>query len=298
MDLRYFEDLMTLVECRSFAHTAKLRGISASSLSRRIQNIERSFQIQLIDRTAYPTKLTPDGHVFYEKALDIWRRMQELQQASGHSLNAIRCTMPPSLAQHFFAHWLHGMQMVLGVLPVSVQTSSMHDAAMHLLHDNTDFWITYYHPMFALNIPQEYEYMVIGRETFAPYSLVDWHQGAMHPVINPQGEATPFLRYNVHSYFHRISNHLLEKHTAPLQTVHEATHAHILRSMLKEGMGMAFLPSFLVKHDETKIVRADTPDHTLSLDLEIRLYRSHQHSPYIAENITRIWCELAQKTTN
>ena len=78
MDTKWLEDFVSLAETRSFSRSAQLRHVTQSAFSRRIQSLEAWAGADLIDRSSYPTSLTPAGEVLHAKALDL---LQSLQSA-------------------------------------------------------------------------------------------------------------------------------------------------------------------------------------------------------------------------
>lgn len=75
--LTYF---IELVRHRSFSSAAAQLHISQPALSLQIQKLEEEFSYQLIDRTRKPLSLTPEGELFYEKALTIVQLVDDLNQ--------------------------------------------------------------------------------------------------------------------------------------------------------------------------------------------------------------------------
>ena len=71
MDTKWLEDFISLAETRSFSRSAELRHVTQPAFSRRIQSLEAWLGADLIDRTSYPTRLTPAGEVFYEQAMEM-----------------------------------------------------------------------------------------------------------------------------------------------------------------------------------------------------------------------------------
>lgn len=65
MELKWLEDFISLAETRSFSRSAELRHVTQPAFSRRIQSLEAWLGNELIDRSSYPTRLTPAGEVFY-----------------------------------------------------------------------------------------------------------------------------------------------------------------------------------------------------------------------------------------
>ncbi len=77
--LRYFEALATTL---NFTRAAERLHIAQPPLSRQIQQLEDELGVVLIDRSARPLKLTRAGAFFYEQAVQILGRVQELKAAT------------------------------------------------------------------------------------------------------------------------------------------------------------------------------------------------------------------------
>ncbi|MDE1148093.1 MAG: LysR family transcriptional regulator [Azospirillaceae bacterium] len=74
--LRYF---VTVARERSFTRAAACLNMAQPPLSRRIQEIEEEVGTRLIDRDARPLVLTPAGRLFYEQALQVLQRHNQMQ---------------------------------------------------------------------------------------------------------------------------------------------------------------------------------------------------------------------------
>jgi DNA-binding transcriptional LysR family regulator len=59
METKWLEDFVSLAETRSFSRSAQLRHVTQPAFSRRIQALEAWAGIDLVDRSSYPTRLTP-----------------------------------------------------------------------------------------------------------------------------------------------------------------------------------------------------------------------------------------------
>ena len=83
MDTKWLEDFVSLAETRSFSRSAQLRHVTQSAFSRRIQSLEAWAGVQLVDRSAYPTRLTPAGATFYGQAQEILLSLQSSRTQPG-----------------------------------------------------------------------------------------------------------------------------------------------------------------------------------------------------------------------
>jgi len=76
MDTKWLEDFVSLAETGSFSRSAQLRHVTQPAFSRRIQSLEAWAGAELVDRSAYPTRLTPAGASFYVQAQEILLSLQ------------------------------------------------------------------------------------------------------------------------------------------------------------------------------------------------------------------------------
>ncbi|WP_414064299.1 LysR family transcriptional regulator [Rahnella inusitata] len=68
MELKWFEDFLSVSHCYSFTRAASERNITQSALSRRIRQLEEWLGVVLFDRKTYPIRLTPEGEEFLHVA--------------------------------------------------------------------------------------------------------------------------------------------------------------------------------------------------------------------------------------
>ena len=80
MELRHLRYFIAVAEERSFNKAAERLYISQPPLSRQIKQLEEELGVVLIDRDQRPLKLTEAGIFFYEHALQIIRKSDNLQK--------------------------------------------------------------------------------------------------------------------------------------------------------------------------------------------------------------------------
>lgn len=300
MDTRYLEDLMILVDCGSFGRAAKLIGITQASLARRIQSLENSFNIELIDRSNYPTQLTEQGKDFYERAIDLLRKIESLQLQTSQKQSLLRFSMPHHLAIHFFPKWFYGIQTVLGSIPSQIESMNLHDGTSNLLQGDCDFWLTYCHPAFPLHVPANRDYISLGKEVFAPYVRANWKQAPLFELLGKSHKHSepkvPLLSYQASVYFKRVVEHALQKSKQSIELMFTSNTVESLKQWVLTGSGVAFLPQSAVQEflDNGELMRADTQED-FSCELDIRLYRSHKHLNNTADRAANLWCYLVNK---
>ena len=281
METKWFEDFVSLAETHSFSRSAQLRHVTQPAFSRRIQSLEAWAGIDLVDRSSYPTRLTPAGHTLHAQALDVLgvlqaaRNMMRSHKAAGNDM--IEFAVPHSLAFTFFPHWVTDLRKRFGAMKSRLIALNVHNAVTHLVEGGCDLLLAYHHPSQPLPLnPDRYEMISLGHETLAAYARADADGEPMFSLPTVAGQAVPFLSYAAGAYLGRLVEVITKLAPEPLQLepIYETDMAEGLKAMAIEGHGLAFLPASSVRKElkSRRLVRA-APVGVHELDMEIRLYR-------------------------
>jgi DNA-binding transcriptional LysR family regulator len=283
METKWLEDFVSLAETRSFSRSAQLRHVTQPAFSRRIQSLEAWAGADLVDRSSYPTKLTPAGETLYAQALDMLQALQNTRaMLRGHNSagqDFIEFAVPHTLAFTFFPAWVAGLREGFGAIKSRLIALNVHDAALRLVEGGCDVLITYHHPSQPLQLDAErYEMVVLGQEVIAPYAKAD---AEGRPVFSLPGTAVwplPYLGYAPGAYLGGITDWILKQAAVPvhLERVYETDMAEGLKVMALEGHGIAFLPQSAVRKElqSGALVAVSLPgDQPLSMTMEVRAYR-------------------------
>jgi DNA-binding transcriptional LysR family regulator len=281
METKWLEDFIALAETRSFSRAAQLRHVTQPAFSRRIQALELWTGIGLVDRSSYPTRLTPAGETFHGQALEIVAALQATRNLMRSHLVAgqdmIEFAVPHTLAFTFFPHWLSSLRPQFGALKTRLNAFNVHDAVLRLSEGGCDLLIAYHHPSQPLQLSAErYQMLSLGAETLAPYA----RPGADgRPLLRLPGEAgarLPFLSYAPDAYLARLVELILRQAggVPGLDVVYETDMAEGLKAMALEGHGLAFLPASSVRKElrARRLVRA-AEQGSYELTMEVRIYR-------------------------
>ena len=286
METKWLEDFVSLAETRSFSRSAQLRHVTQPAFSRRIQALEAWAGLDLVDRSSYPTRLTPAGETFHGQALEVLgslqatRNMMRGLQAGGADM--IEFAVPHTLAFTFFPTWLMDLRRRFGEMKSRLIALNVHDAVMRLTEGSCDLLVAYHHASQPLQLnPDRYEMLSLGQETLAPYAKAG-ADGKPLFRLNVDGDARiPFLGYASGAYMARLVDQILKATPAlpNLDTVYETDMAEGLKAMALEGHGVAFLPSSSVKRElrSRRLVSAaprnDDSGHVYEVTMEVRIYR-------------------------
>jgi DNA-binding transcriptional LysR family regulator len=280
MDTKWLEDFISLAETRSFSRSAQLRHVTQPAFSRRIQALEAWAGIDLVDRSSYPTRLTPAGETFHAQALEILGNLQATRNMMrGHQVagqDMVEFAVPHTLAFTFFPHWLMDLRKRLPTLKSRLIALNVHDAVMRMTEGNCDLLIAYHHPTQPLQLsPDRYEMLSLGTETLAPYAKAGPDGQPLFKLPGRPGQPVPFLSYASGAYMARLVEQIIKHAPNPphLDPVYETDMAEGLKAMALEGHGLAFLPASSVRKElkARRLVAAGASDYELTM--EVRIYR-------------------------
>lgn len=82
MDIRQLRYFVAVAETRNFTRAATRLHIAQPPLSRQIQQLEEELGVQLLLRNSRPLRLTEAGRSFYEQALQIISRLDQLRNTT------------------------------------------------------------------------------------------------------------------------------------------------------------------------------------------------------------------------
>ena len=304
METKWLEDFVSLAETRSFSRSAQLRHVTQPAFSRRIQALEAWVGVELVDRSAYPTRLTPAGQTFHAQALEVLdslqaaRNMMRAHQPAGQ--DTIEFAVPHTLAFSFFPHWLMELKQRFGMVKCRLIALNVHDAVMHLTEGRCDLLMAYHHASQPLPLaPERYEMMSLGSETLAPYAMPGPGGQPLFRLPTGPRESVPFLSYAPGAYMARLVEQILKRaeRGVELDAIYETDIAESLKAMALEGHGLAFLPSSSVIQElrARRLVPA-APGGSFELTMEVRIYRERpQAARHVKPTAQALWEFLQQR---
>jgi DNA-binding transcriptional LysR family regulator len=325
MDTKWLEDFVSLAETGSFSRSAQLRHVTQPAFSRRIQSLEAWAGADLVDRSSYPTRLTPAGATLYAQALELLQNLQAsralLRSHSAAGQDVIEFAVPHTLAFTFFPAWVSSLRTHFGPIKSRLIALNVHDAVMRLVEGSCDVLIAYHHASQPSELdPARYDMVSLGEEVVAPYCKPDAKGAPLFALPGTASQALPYLAYAEGAYLAQVVDLLMKSAGRPvhLDRVYETDMAEGLKAMALEGHGVAFLPHSAVQKElqEHRLVSAlpQAMAH-MRTTMEVRAYRQRplppSHAPRMGASHTprgdsadrrsaaALWDFLKQqKTTN
>lgn len=294
MEIKWLEDFLSLVETRSFSRSAELRYITQPAFSRRIRALETWLGADLIDRTSYPTRLTPAGENFHSHAVALLAAANAARaEARGETplaKDTLRFALPHTLALTFFPKWLASIEAGFGPVASRLVATNVHDAVLALVEGGCDLLICYHHPRQPVQLdPARYEMLELGKERLAPYSACAKGGAPLYSLPGRAAQPLPYLSYSHNAYLARMADLALEAapKRAYLRKVYETDMAEGLKVMALEGHGVAFLPQSAVTRELKQKQLALAGGTDWQVEMEVRIYRERQGSSPFLERLWR-----------
>lgn len=306
METKWLEDFISLAETRSFSRSAELRHVTQPAFSRRIQSLEAWLGADLIDRTSYPTRLTPAGEVFYEQALEMLSQINDARALLRGKLPVAQTTVdfavPHTLSLTYIPKWITELESGFGPLHTRLIALNVHDAVMTIVEGGCDLLLCYHHPRQPVQLDaSRYDMLVLGSETLRAYARSNKDGTPQFRLPGTAKSPLPFLSYTSNAYLGRMVDLILSDAKRPLQLEkrYETDMAEGLKMMALEGRGIAFLPESAVVREvkQKQLARADGGQPGWEVDMEIRLYRERPTPQRPGKQlVVRLWDYLVARS--
>ncbi|MFO1328538.1 MAG: LysR family transcriptional regulator [Rubrivivax sp.] len=280
MEAKWLEDFLSVARTGSFSRSAAERHVTQSAFSRRIKALEQWVGVPLIDRSTYPTRLTPAGERFRDAAQEATASLQHTRQALREAARAdrplLRIAIQHSLASGFLARWLATLPLAADDLLVQVRADNLHDCVRDLEEGAVDLLVCYTHTGLPLQLdPGQYLALQLARDALVPVSCAG-PDGRPRHAVRP-GQTTPpvpWLAYGGDAFLGRAASLALEaaEPALPLRAVLESSLVEALRAHALAGLGVAWLPASVIADDlnAKRLLRAGPA--TLDVPLRVKLY--------------------------
>lgn len=305
METKWLEDFISLAETRSFSRSAELRHVTQPAFSRRIQSLEAWLGADLIDRTSYPTRLTPAGEVFYEQALEMLgqinnaRALLRGKRPTAHA--TVDFAVPHTLSLTYMPKWMTELEAGFGMLNTRLIALNVHDAVMTMVEGGCDLLLCYHHPRQPVQLDaSRYDMITLGSEALRAYARCN--KAGVPDLLLPGTAKSPlpFLSYTSNAYLGRMVELILSDAKRPLHLSkrYETDMAEGLKMMALEGHGIVFLPESAVTREvkQRQLARADAGQSEWEVHMEIRLYRERPTSQRPGKPVVaRLWNYLIQR---
>ncbi|HEY0835153.1 MAG TPA: LysR family transcriptional regulator [Azospirillum sp.] len=290
MELSWLDDFLALVDCGNFSRAAELRHLTQPAFSRRIRALEDWVGAPLFDRSTHRVALTEAGERFRPAAEEVLRRLlqgREDARASAHAAaSALTFAATHALSLTFFPPWLRALEARASLGPIRLVSDSMSACEQVMLQGHAQFLLCHHHPAAPGRLePGAFRSLPVGEDVLLPVGAPDGGGRPRFALDGPHADALPLLAYSSESGMGRIvtAARVASGRAARLEPVFTSHLAAVLRTMARDGRGVAWLPQSLIADDleAGRLVRAGGADWDVAVD--IRLFRPRARLSAAAE---------------
>ncbi|NUB07891.1 LysR family transcriptional regulator [Azospirillum sp. Vi22] len=300
MELNWLEDFLALAECGNFSRAAQRRNLTQPAFSRRIRALEDWTGTPLFDRSTQPVGLTEAGRRFRPFADETVRRLlqgrEEARLAGGAAATALRFAATHALSLTFFPTWLSRLEGQARLGAIHLLSDSMQACEQVMTQGQAQFLLCHAHAAAPSRLEAgAFRSAAVGSDRLVPVCAPDESGRApRHPLVGG-GAALPHLAYSPESGMGRIVTAARGGFPAPLalDTVFTSHLAAVLRTLARDGRGVAWLPDSLIGEDlaQGRLVRAGGTGW--EIPVEVRLYRPRARQSPAAEAFWALAAEQA-----
>ncbi len=246
MDTRWIQDFVTLAEVGNFTRAAELRNLSQAAFSRRVQALEHWVGAKLIDRTAFPTRLTAAGERFRTVAIALLDQIADAKAEIGDvpSRNHLRVALPYALATTRLPAWW-ALWSPDASMSCSVEVGNVHDTVSAFSAGSVDLLICFHQAAHPVQLDKaRFERHEIGIELVRPYASKALLESGKAELPGTALRPVPLLMYSPSVYFARVVETAVED--APRRMIGfkvlEVEMSDVLGHLAQQGLGIAWLP--------------------------------------------------------
>lgn len=274
MQLEALKIFCDVVRCASFSRGAGENGVSQSTASQAVQNLEERLSVKLIDRSKRPLMPTPQGKVFYDGCRELVERYQELE----HRVRAL------GNAEH-----IEGTVRVAAIYSVGLSHLTRHLADFRAAYPLADCRLLCMHPDEVLDQVREggVELGIVSfPRKWSDLTVVPWREEEMvvavppgHPLLAEAAggvevgrlDGAKFVHFDDGLAIRRAIDRFLKRRGVQVEPSLAFDNIENIKRAVEVGAGVALLPRPTLEREVASGSLAALPlrDHRLSRPLAI-----------------------------
>ena len=304
MELNWLEDFLALAECGNFSRAAEGRNLTQPAFSRRIRALEDWTGTPLFDRSIQPVGLTEAGRRFRPFADETVRRLlqgrEEARLAGGAAATALRFAATHALSLTFFPNWLRMLEGQARLGAIHLLSDSMQACEQVMMQGQAQFLLCHAHAAAPSRLEAgAFRSAAVGSDRLVPVSAPDG-TGAPQHALGGSGTPLPHLAYSPESGMGRIVTAARGGFPGPvaLETVFTSHLAAVLRTLARDGRGVAWLPESLIGEDLAQGTLVRAGGAAWEIPVEVRLYRPRARQSPAAETFWALAAGSANQDGN
>ena len=265
MDLRQLRFFLEVARSESFTRAAEKLHIAQPALSIAIRKLEEELEIVLFNRRDRKISLTAEGEVLARHAREILQGVndarQELADLRGLLTGEVRVGLTPMLSSFFFPQIISSFKRSHQALQISIYGDSASNIQRMIESGEIDMGVI------AGKVPEGLDsHHMVREEVVACVHRSHRFAGRSTLPIREMLEE-PLIHFKEGYHLREMIDELAEKEGIVPSVVAESNLFSLVRSLVKEELGLAFFLKMVVARDAE--VRAISCSPPIFLDLSI-----------------------------
>lgn len=296
MEIKWLEDFLCLVDTKNFSRSAEVRNTTQPAFSRRIKGLEQWAGATMFDRSKQPIALTPAGEQFRPIAEEVLRRLfqgrEDIRKIGQGTESTIAFSATHSLSLTFFPDWIRKIEDRAGILRTRLDSNQVGNCVQALLRGDCHFMLCHTHSHIDIQLPEElFDSVKVGEDRLLPVCAPNEKGKPTQLLPGTPESPLSYLVYSETSAIGRAVDYILSNRSekAFLNRVFESHLAGVLKTMSREGRGLAWLPESQIQKDLDSGALVRSGDDSWSIPVDIRLFRSRDPLPQASEEF---WKQL------
>ncbi|MBW2690304.1 MAG: LysR family transcriptional regulator [Deltaproteobacteria bacterium] len=282
MDLRQCRVFVEVARKKSFTRAANRLHIAQPAVSMTIRKLEEDLGLVLISRKAKQICLTAEGEVFLRHAQRILANcaaaQSEMAELQGLTRGEVRIGIPPMMSAYYFPQVIRKFIHRYPHLNLSVYGDGAASIQKMIAHGDIDLGV-----ITGGKIPQGLESQRFLREEIVAVVPTD-HPFAKRDSISMEDfYSQPLILFKAGYYMRELINDLALTCKIQPRIVFETNLFSLVRSLIKEGLGVSTLLRMAVANEPTvKAIPFDPPQHLdLLIAWQAESYLSHANRAFV-----------------
>lgn len=280
MELRNINTFLHIAELHSFSRTARQLGYSQSAVSSQIAQLEAELGAPLFDRVGKTVRLTDAGQTFLGYARTLLATAQQAQaalQPARQISGSLRIALADSVCSTFLPGLLKRYHALCPQVELVLCTATA-DGMLQMLGTNQiDLAYTLDQPLLQPNL-------VLAADVPEPVCFI---APSSHPLAGQEAvtlEELPrqeFLLTERGMSYRDALDQCLAARGLAIHPYLELGSAALLCQMVEQGMGLSFLPEYIVRPALAagRLARLNVPDCTVEMHRQLFYHRDKWLTP-------------------
>jgi len=289
MDLRQIRAFAAVAKVRNFTRAAEALHLAQPAVSMAIAKLEEQLELTLFTRQGRQVALTAEGEVFLrhaERILDDCRAADtEMAELKGLMRGEVRIGIPPMMSSYYFPRVIRDFRARYPSLQLSVLGEGAARIQRLIALGEIDMGV-----IAGSNLPEGLQSRRFLREEIVACVPAGHPLAAQKSVRLVEFLAEPLVLFKKGYYMRELTDELLRASQCVPQVVFETNLFSLVRSLIKEGVGVSTLLRMVVADEPQLAAVSFAPP--LYLDLHIAWksgsYLSRANRAFIAFLLERV----------